>query len=102
MPKGVKGFKKADPNINRNGRPPVESSWTGILKEITEESVKAGDKNMTRKEVIARRLVSEAAKGESWAIKALMDRMDGTPRQSLDVDHSGTMHLNFDREDSAL
>lgn len=76
---------------NPNGRPPTGKTWGDVLKRIGEEPIKAGDPNsMEKKEAVARKLWAEAAKGEAWAINALMDRIDGKPRQSIDqtVDHT--------------
>ena len=38
--------------------------------------------------VIARKLVSSAKKGESWAIREIADRLDGKAHQSTDTEHS--------------
>ena len=81
-------FAKNDPNINRAGRPKIGKSWAGMLREICEEEVTLGTEKKTRKEIISRRLISEAAKGEAWAINALMDRIDGKPRQVSEIDHT--------------
>ena len=67
---------------NPAGRPRRELSWKTVLQIIGEEQ--AGETLMTRKEAVARILWREAAKGEAWAINAIMDRMDGKPKQSLD------------------
>ena len=80
-------FKKGQSG-NPKGRPKLEESWAGMMREICDEEVKVGSATMSRKEAIARKLFSEAAKGEAWAINALMDRMDGRPKQALDVDHT--------------
>lgn len=59
-------------------------SWAAVLDKIGGEGIEGSD--MTRKEAVARRLWSEAADGQSWAINALMDRIDGKPKQQIDQD----------------
>ena len=70
---------------NPNGRPPKGQDWSSVLKRIGEEHVEATNgTSLTRKEAIARILYQEAGRGQSWAINAIMDRMDGKPRQAID------------------
>ena len=74
---------------NPKGRPPTGKTWGDVLKRIGEEPIKPNDPNaMEKKEAVARKLWQEAAKGEAWAVNALMDRMDGKPRQVAEVDHT--------------
>ena len=75
-------FKKGDKNINREGRPPKGQSWAAVLDKIGGEKIKGGE--LTKKEAVARKLWAEAAKGQPWAINALMDRLDGKPKQVVD------------------
>ena len=75
-------FKKGDKNINREGRPPKGQSWAAVLEKIGGEKLKGSD--LTKKEAVARKLWAEAAKGQPWAINALMDRLDGKPKQAVD------------------
>jgi hypothetical protein len=75
-------FKKGDKNINREGRPPKGQSWAAVLEKIGGEKLKGSD--LTKKEAVARKLWAEAAKGQPWAINALMDRLDGKPKQVVD------------------
>jgi len=72
--KGVSG--------NPKGRPMKGHSWADVLEKIGGEKIEKYD--MTRKEAVARKLWGEAAKGQSWAINALMDRLDGKPRMTMD------------------
>ncbi len=69
---------------NPKGRPKKGFSWADVLNRLGEENIKIGVEDITKKEAVARKLWSEAAKGEQWAINALMDRMDGKPRQVVD------------------
>lgn len=70
---------------NPRGRPRDGTSWVQVLEKIGAEKISAND-DLTKKEAVARRLWSEAAKGQSWAIMALMDRMDGKPKQEVQQD----------------
>ncbi len=72
--KGVSG--------NPAGRPKEGTSWAAVLDKIGGEKIKGGE--LTKKEAVARKLWAEAAKGQPWAINALMDRLDGKPKQVVD------------------
>jgi hypothetical protein len=67
-------FKKNDPRINRAGRPPKESSLSDILREKAD----AGK--------LADALLKVAYTGDVAALKAVYDRIDGRPRESIEVD----------------
>ena len=58
-------------------------SWADVIKKVSLEMVKVGETEMERKEAIVRKLYQEAARGEAWAINALMDRTDGKPVQQV-------------------
>jgi hypothetical protein len=92
-------FKKGDPNINRDGRPMKGQSWAAVLEKIGGETIVSGKETLTKKEAVARKLWGEAAKGEAWAINALMDRLDGKPRQVIDQNNRN-ITLVIDGEDA--
>ena len=75
-------FTKNDPRINRLGRGGGKQGFASLLK-------KYGDvehaKGQTKMEFIAEKVISLAASGEEWAVKALMDRIDGRPRQVIEI-----------------
>jgi hypothetical protein len=74
---------------NPKGRPKEGQSWAGMLDDIGREQVKTLDKNgkkISKKEAICRVLYRKAAEGEQWAVNALMDRIDGRPKQQTDID----------------
>lgn len=73
---------------NPKGRPKEGESWAKMLSNICEEELTHDGKTLSKKEAICRRLVSEAAKGEQWAINALMDRIDGRPKTVSEIDHT--------------
>jgi hypothetical protein len=74
-------FKKGQSG-NPAGRPKEGTSWAAVLEKIGGEKLKGSD--LTKKEAVARKLWAEAAKGQPWAINALMDRLDGKPKQVVD------------------
>jgi hypothetical protein len=76
---------------NPNGRPADGTSWAAVLEKIGGETIVSGKETLTKKEAVARKLWGEAAKGEAWAINALMDRLDGKPRQAIDHTTKGEM-----------
>ena len=77
-------FTKGDPNINREGRPPKGQSFTDVLNKILRETVNVNGTEMEKKEAIMRVLVREASNGQQWAVNALMDRIEGKPRQQIE------------------
>jgi len=50
--------------------------------------LKLADEDKSALRAIAKKLVSRAKAGESWAIKEVADRTDGKPHQSSDTEHS--------------
>lgn len=67
---------------NPKGRPKAEWTWSGMIKEAMEESY--GD-NKTIKELMAKSLVKEGLKGNVQAMKEIGDRLEGRPKQSLEM-----------------
>ena len=88
-------FKKGQSG-NPAGRPADGKSWAAVLDKLCDEEVKAGSMTMTKKEAICRKLLKLASEGERWAIEALMDRIDGKPKQVSEVDHT-TGHESFNK-----
>lgn len=69
---------------NPNGRPPKEKALTSILERYGEEQ----EDGKTRKERLAEELWALALSGDLPAIKYIYDRLDGRPRETMDVDGS--------------
>ena len=69
---------------NPAGRPRKGSSFAEILSAIGDEDIQG----MTKKEAISRRLWAEASKGEAWAVREILDRIDGRPKQVSEIDHT--------------
>ena len=66
---------------NPNGRP--KFSITSIIKEILEE-IPEGEKRRAV-EIAARKYVDRVREGDPVAFRDLVDRFDGSPRQSIEV-----------------
>ena len=64
---------------NPNGRPKKENCLTDILRE----KVSA--------EELAERLIAKANEGDMVAMKYIYDRIDGKPKESVDVNNTGEM-----------
>lgn len=83
-------FSKGDPNINRKGRPKKGQSFGEALEKEAEEMVKdASGEELTKMQAIAKILWKKASKGDLKAIDMLLDRIDGKPKQALDVTSGG-------------
>jgi len=91
------GFDKRPQDINRTGRPPKEYCLTDILKEQGNlEDVESGDNKISRKQAIAQKLWAMAMGGDVQAMKYLYDRVDGRPKESIDLEHSGELTVVFE------
>lgn len=88
------GFALYPENINRRGRPPNKESLTHHLSKIGEIKIKdqTTGRMMSRNESLAR-IVWEAALvlREKWAIELCYNRIDGTPKQT--VEHQGGLNI---------
>ena len=80
-PGGV--FKKGDPRINKLGRSKGGKTIPAMLKRLTGEIDEETGK--TKAELIGEKVVQAARKGERWAIELLWDRMEGKPRQAIEL-----------------
>jgi hypothetical protein len=71
---------------NPKGRPKKGQTMTDVLRMAMESPVTGPNGNkMTLKEAMASKLIELAASGESWAIKYIYDRIDGSPRQVTEL-----------------
>lgn len=77
-------FRKGDPLINRNGRPKKGQTMTDIITSVLlEKSVTFKGAQITGKEAVARKLLELAVAGDVPALRYLIDRIDGTPKQTV-------------------
>ena len=81
--------KRGNPNWkpgisgNPNGRPPNEDSLNNLLREEIEKA--DPNQELKNKEIIAAALVRMAKEGNRQAIEYIFNRLDGTPKQNLEV-----------------
>lgn len=93
---GKGGFKDNPQNINRKGRSKKGKTLTDILaRHGRKRDVKDGEKNISRKEALAKKLWAMALSGDITAIRYIYDRIDGKPDQyhQLDMEHTASESL---------
>lgn len=81
----TQGFGSHPENIAGKGSTAPAWSWASLLRETVEEPDSTYPE-LTKKIVIAKKLSQLAAKGDISAIKELMNRMDGMPKQPVELD----------------
>ena len=106
MPGG--GFKDHPENINRKGRPKKGETFTDIiLTELSKENVTVktdtGVEMISAKDAVARKLIALAVQeGNFHAIKYLMDRIDGSPRQMISLTSGDEEELTAKERDRLI
>jgi len=90
-----KPFVKNDPRINRKGRPKKGECMTDILNWALDQERKITDgetgkeKTLLLRHLIAEKLISKAVdEGDVAAIKYIYDRLDGRPKESIELTDS--------------
>ncbi len=84
--KKLTGFQLNPEGINKAGRPKRDWTWAGLLEEIAEEEAPTATGSKIKwKKAVAKKLYHAAALGNIHAIRALMDRMDGLPKQKTEL-----------------
>jgi hypothetical protein len=84
-------FVKGNPGSGTGGRPKGSVSITRVMREVLEES---GEKEAKK---LAKAILRNAAKGNSTAIKEVLDRIDGPVKQMQEG--SVTVRVVFGEED---
>lgn len=86
--KKITGFNGVNPeDRNKNGRPKKNFSMVDILKQ---ELGKVDPKlKLKYKRIIAKQLVIQASNGNTKALREVFDRVDGRPKQSVDLTSNG-------------
>jgi len=88
---GGGGFRDHPENINRNGRPKKGETFTDVIElELSKKNVQimteSGQTLISAKEAVARKLIELAVSDKCFpAIKYIVDRIDGSPRQSISL-----------------
>ncbi len=77
-------------NINRNGRPTKDKSITGLIREMLDHDANfiapgGSPDDKTWRQVIARTILYQAAKGNPQMIKELLDRIEGKVVQPVEA-----------------
>jgi hypothetical protein len=75
-------FVKGDSRINRAGRPRKGEALTDVLAR----GLRRPDREALVKELVRLALCAESESTRLAAIKYIFDRLDGSPRQAVDVD----------------
>jgi hypothetical protein len=79
---------------NPKGAPKRNWTWSGVLEKALKKRDKETGK--TLKELVSAALIREARKGNTLAIKEIMNRMDGMPKQETDITTGGKPLIIFD------
>jgi len=82
-----KPFEKDDPRINRKGRPKKGAALTDILNNKLDLVHKSGK---LKREAIAEKLIEAALNGDLAALKYVFDRIDGRPKETVELTDSAT------------
>jgi len=78
-------FEKGDPRINRRGRPKKGQSITEILEMLLDKKKETGE---LRRADVAEKLIKLAENGDLAAIRYLVDRIDGKPKETVELKES--------------
>jgi len=69
---------------NPQGRPKKGETLTDLLREKI-EATKTAKEKQTRKELIIERLITLAEGGDLAAVRYVFDRIDGRPKESIEL-----------------
>lgn len=85
MPSTDTQFKPGESG-NPGGRPKRGWNWAKLFEQAVEEELTTKDGTITAqaKQFIVKKLVRMAVDGDMSAVKEIMNRMDGMPKQSID------------------
>ena len=85
-------FTKNDPRINRKGRPKKGQCLTDILAWTLDQKAKIKDdetgeeKSILLRHALARKLIDKAVNdGDVAAMKYIFDRLDGKPKETIEM-----------------
>ena len=95
--KKKQGFAVHPENINREGAPLKEWTWTKVFKEEVEKLDEKSKKKI--KKIMAEKMINKVVKeGDVQAFKEIANRMDGLPKQFIEGDIS-LYKLNIIRDE---
>jgi hypothetical protein len=78
-------FVKGHAPTPGGGRPKEAFSIKDVLRHIGNEPGTT-KKDMTKIEVVCRQVYIYAMKGKSWAVQFIADRLEGRPKQSVEIE----------------
>jgi hypothetical protein len=85
-------FKKGESG-NPNGRPKGSLNIKTLIQRVWDEVITDSEGNKVIEGLlVVRAMMEKAKKGDVSAFKALSERMDGMPKQELDL-HSNIVHM---------
>lgn len=89
---------------NPAGRPKTDWTWKDLLEEVAEEEIELKGKDGTTtkhlfKKLIAKKLFQKAFQGDIQAIREIMNRRDGMPKQKVDVEAEGNWNVTLKRDE---
>lgn len=70
---------------NPGGRPKKGTSFSDVIRAKLDEEVVIDGKPTKNRDAISQKLINMAIGGDIAALKYCMDRMEGTPKQSIDM-----------------
>jgi hypothetical protein len=80
-----KPFEKGDARINRRGRPKKGQALTDILNYKLDQRDGSGK---LQREAVAEKLITLALEGDMSAIRYVMDRVDGRPKETVSLENT--------------
>jgi hypothetical protein len=75
-------WRKGEPSPNPHGRPKRGTGLTDILREVAEENTDG----VVNKNALAKRIWTEALKGEQWACTLIFNRVEGLPVARTEIE----------------
>jgi hypothetical protein len=78
-------FRKNDSRINRRGRPKKGQALTDILNYKLDQRDGSGK---LQREALAEKLIDLALGGDITAIRYVMDRVDGRPKETVGLENT--------------
>lgn len=87
---------KPGKSANPGGRPKRSWTWSGLLEQVANEI--EGTSGKPFKELVTKRLFVAAVNGDVHAMKEIFNRMEGLPRQGIDLDVTSSLEEEAENE----
>jgi hypothetical protein len=94
--KGAGGFKDNPTHINRKGRPKSGAALTDFLNF---ELDKKNDDKILHRQLVAKKIIELAESGNIAALKYIFNRIDGMPRQAIEISSDKINDIPTDYEE---